>query len=120
MKILNVIVDEIPAQCSECKMMESAEYGYYCKAISEENNSLGSNVYELRFRRHDCPLVALLDATNSNMRDSSSGKVDDIIAAICEKYCRYPDEYLAKFHDPDDALDAQLKEVCDKCPLSEL
>ena len=47
-------------------------------------------------------------------------EVDNIIEAMCDGYCMWPEEYMAYYHDPDDAIAAMQKEKCADCPLQKL
>lgn len=46
--------------------------------------------------------------------------IEKVIEEMCDKYCKYPDEYLSKLKDPDIANDQMLENVCAHCPLSKL
>lgn len=39
---------------------------------------------------------------------------------ICDDYCKYPEMYEEAYKDPDEALDALLKEKCENCPLNRI
>lgn len=48
-------------------------------------------------------------------------QISQVKEIICDEFCRYPDEYLGKYKDPDEANDVMDREVCSKyCPLNEL
>ena len=44
----------------------------------------------------------------------------EVVETTCRDYCKYPDEYLAKIKDVDEAQETMIDEVCSKCPLSRL
>ena len=39
---------------------------------------------------------------------------------ICECYCKFPDEYMAMYHDPTEAQENMDREKCNYCPLMNL
>ena len=39
---------------------------------------------------------------------------------MCDNYCKFPDQYYAKYKDSDEAIDMLLKEKCEDCPLSKI
>lgn len=39
-------------------------------------------------------------------------------AKICDYYCKFPEEYLAFYKDPDVAWDNLSREKCEMCPLN--
>lgn len=50
--------------------------------------------------------------------------LEQIIEAVCEQVCdglcKYPEEYRAKYKDPDEAGEHMIDEVCKDCPLNRL
>ena len=36
---------------------------------------------------------------------------------ICDKYCKYPDIYAAKYGDKDEAFEKMCDDHCEHCPL---
>jgi len=50
----------------------------------------------------------------------SEQEIEEIKEAICNEYCRYPEEYLSMYSDPDEANTEMINEVCDYCPLGNL
>lgn len=47
-------------------------------------------------------------------------QLQSIVDTICDKYCKYPDEYMGKIKDVDEAQEAMQHEVCEHCPFMEL
>lgn len=47
-------------------------------------------------------------------------ELEEIKEAICDEYCKYREEYLAQYDDPDVANTEMINEVCDYCPLGNL
>lgn len=43
--------------------------------------------------------------------------MEQIINVMCDKYCKYPEEYVDKCGDPDIAHEIMLEEQCVNCPL---
>ena len=43
-----------------------------------------------------------------------------VIEQVCDKYCKYPEQYESKYDDPDEAWEKMYEEKCDNCPLSKL
>ena len=39
---------------------------------------------------------------------------------ICSDYCRYTQEYLSCYKDPDEAWERQSADICNYCPMREL
>lgn len=57
MKVLSVKVDEIPKSCGECCLMEYISDTYpVCCALPQEIREITGNPYDMKYRRHDCPL----------------------------------------------------------------
>lgn len=57
MKVLSVKVDEIPNSCGECCLMEYISDTYpVCCALPEEIREISGSPYDMKYRRHDCPL----------------------------------------------------------------
>ena len=46
--------------------------------------------------------------------------IEQIVSEICDKYCKYPEEYGKKFKDEDVATENLCNEKCDHCPLMKL
>lgn len=46
--------------------------------------------------------------------------IEDVKEDICDKYCKYPLEYLAEIKDPDLAHELMLETKCKNCPLQRL
>lgn len=63
MKVLSarIVVDKLPNACWQCPMMRNIgteEHRHYiCVPLDGGRNNLGSDPFNLPFRRHDCPLV---------------------------------------------------------------
>ena len=47
-------------------------------------------------------------------------QVGKIIEDIFDNYCRFPEVYLQRYHDVDDAATNLVEEMCCKCPLENL
>ena len=47
-------------------------------------------------------------------------QLEGIIEQMCDKYCKYRDEYLARYSDLDIAHEIMLEEKCVDCPLSRI
>lgn len=63
MKIIKVLVDEIPLSCGECPLCVSGESGSFCACLpKEEITDKGKicnyieNPYSMYYRRSDCKL----------------------------------------------------------------
>lgn len=46
--------------------------------------------------------------------------LDEVIKDICDKYCKFPEKYGAKYLDKEEAEEKMMCEQCDKCPLNRL
>ena len=46
--------------------------------------------------------------------------INDVRVQICNNYCKYTEEYLSKFEDPDDAFENMLADKCHFCPFNRL
>lgn len=46
--------------------------------------------------------------------------LDEVIKDICDKYCKFPEKYGAKYPDKEEAGEKMMCEQCDKCPLNRL
>lgn len=51
---------------------------------------------------------------------SRAEELENIKADICDKYCKWPNEYLKSYEDPDVAHDKMIEEWCPECPLQRL
>jgi len=51
------------------------------------------------------------------MTNEEKGK---IIEDVCDHYCRYPQVYMTRYNDADDAAYYMVEEVCQNCPLERL
>ena len=45
------------------------------------------------------------------------GILEDVANEMCDKYCKYPDEYAKQYGEDDERM---CDEVCNKCPLNKL
>ena len=54
---------------------------------------------------------------NNRAEMTVSEIVEDIKEKICDDYCKYTEEYLSKYKDPDDAQKRMLADKCNFCPL---
>lgn len=62
MKVLRVIVDEIPTNCGECVLMQYINDSPKCCGIqntddNKYHNDIAGNPYDMTYRRSDCPLA---------------------------------------------------------------
>lgn len=58
MKIIKVIVDEIPKSCGDCILMQYVNDSYpVCCGLPKEISEITGNPYDMKYRRSDCPLV---------------------------------------------------------------
>lgn len=48
---------------------------------------------------------------------SVRGIIDGVIDEMCDKYCKYPNEWDPKEHDGQELFDS---EICQNCPLNRL
>lgn len=44
--------------------------------------------------------------------------MEELKEALCDDYCKYRDEALGKFKDPDDAQEWLIENYCEDCPLN--
>ena len=58
MKVLNIIVDEIPESCGDCCFMDYVNNSQpVCYGIPDhEKREITGNPYNMTYRRSDCPL----------------------------------------------------------------
>lgn len=47
-------------------------------------------------------------------------QLQKIADEMCDKYCKYPEQYESQYDDTDEAWDKMMCEVCDNCPLNKL
>ena len=47
-------------------------------------------------------------------------EIEEIKAKICDDYCRYTQDYLECYKDPDEAYEKLLADMCQYCPLTKL
>lgn len=45
---------------------------------------------------------------------------EKIIEDVCDNYCKFPQTYLQRYNDTDDASYYMVEEVCQNCPLERL
>ena len=59
--IVKVVVSRMPEACFECPFAANEEYAAYeCTALKHDDDidpTLGADVSNMPFRRHDCPLT---------------------------------------------------------------
>lgn len=46
--------------------------------------------------------------------------IEDVKENICEDYCKYTEQYLSCYKDPDEAQEKLLADMCQYCPLTRL
>lgn len=49
-----------------------------------------------------------------------SEQIEAVRESICSDYCKYTEQYLATYKDPDDAEERLLADMCNFCPLCRL
>lgn len=54
------------------------------------------------------------------MNKLNDDQIESIKCEICDHYCKFPEEYLEKYDDSNEANEAVMSEVCIKCPLNKL
>lgn len=47
-------------------------------------------------------------------------QLEELKSRICDDYCKYPQEYLMLYEDPEVGHETMLEDVCAECPLGEL
>ncbi len=45
-------------------------------------------------------------------------QLEELAGQMCDKYCKYRDEYLERYADPDIANEMMLEEQYKNCPLT--
>ena len=71
-------------------------------------------------------VIAFLNAVETNAQLTNEGmkaaksKIELVQELICDCYCKFPEEYLSMYKDPDVAFDNLDREKCDVCPLKNL
>ena len=46
--------------------------------------------------------------------------IDEVRETICDDYCKYRDEALSKYKDPDEAQEWLEVNSCDDCPFNKI
>lgn len=46
--------------------------------------------------------------------------LEEVIQDICDKYCKFPEKYEAKYPDKEEAGEKLMCEQCKKCPINRL
>ena len=46
--------------------------------------------------------------------------IEEVREEICSDYCKYTEEYLSKYKNPDEANERMLADKCNFCPLGRL
>lgn len=54
------------------------------------------------------------------MEKSVSKIMEEVIEAICDKHCKFPEEYFSKYKDEEEAEEKLYSEHCENCPLNKL
>ena len=49
-----------------------------------------------------------------------SEQFEEIKKEMCDKYCKWPERYLAEIECPDEAQEVMIEEKCKDCPLNKL
>lgn len=49
-----------------------------------------------------------------------SNELAKIAEEICDKYCKYPQEYVEKYGDGDESMEKLADEKCNYCPVCRL
>ena len=47
-------------------------------------------------------------------------ELENIKTDMCDNYCKWQQEYLSRYSDPDDAHEYMLIEKCESCPLQRI
>lgn len=46
--------------------------------------------------------------------------IEEIRERICQDYCKYTEQYLSCYKEPDEATEKLLSDMCEYCPLGGL
>lgn len=57
---------------------------------------------------------------NNKMDMTVSEQIAAVREKICDEYCKYTEQYLACYKDPDEAQEKLLADICQYCPMREL
>lgn len=49
-----------------------------------------------------------------------SRMLEEIGEEFCDKYCKYPEEFLKNYDDPDEAHEVMIEDWCPNCPVQRL
>ena len=47
-------------------------------------------------------------------------QIQQTVETMCDKFCKYPERYLAVIENQDEAQEVMIEEVCKDCPLNKL
>ena len=39
---------------------------------------------------------------------------------LCMEYCKFPEQYLGQYKDPDEAQEKMMAEKCEDCPIGKI
>ena len=57
----------------------------------------------------------------NNKEDMTIGEqIAAVREKICDEYCKYTEQYLSCYKDPDEAQERLLADMCSFCPMREL
>ena len=58
---------------------------------------------------------------HNNKAEMTVGEIiEDVKEQICDEYCKYTEQYLACYKDPDEAQEKLLADICQFCVMREL
>lgn len=47
-------------------------------------------------------------------------ELEQIVNEVCDKYCKFPEQTLSQYKDPDEAGEHLINDFCENCPLNKL
>lgn len=54
------------------------------------------------------------------MEKTVSKILEEVTEEMCNKYCKFPEEYFSKYKDEEEAEEKLYSEHCENCPLNKL
>lgn len=57
---------------------------------------------------------------NNKMDMTIAEQIAAVREKICDDYCKYTEQYLGCYKDPDEAQEKLLADMCQYCPMREL